>query len=159
MEKEKIAHYKTLLSKDKKSILEEARKELLKRKSGDKDKLKNLEDDAFYESEDLLKQTLSIFKKRKLSEIDHTLSMIVDHTFGHCIECGVEISESRLNAVPYAKLCIYCQDEIERSDMLSADSEPRSYRVLRKEGQFRKNFDESDSDDDLIVNMRIGEDE
>jgi RNA polymerase-binding transcription factor DksA len=102
---------------------------------------------------------LSIFKKRKLSEIDLTLSMIEDKTFGHCIECGVEISESRLNAVPYAKLCIYCQDEIERSDLLSSDSGPRSYRMLRKEGQFRKNFDESDSDDDLIVNMRIGEDE
>jgi DnaK suppressor protein len=159
MEKNKILYYKNLLLTEKKTILDDANKELRTRKSGDKDKLKSLEDDAFYESEDLLKQTLSIHKKRKLYEIESALEMIEENIFGHCTECGVEISESRLNAVPYAKLCIYCQDEIERSDLSQMDSIPRSYRLLRKEGQFRKNFDESDSDDDLIVNMRIGEDE
>ena len=159
MDNKKILYYKDLLLHEKKLIVEEARKELVKRKSGDKDKLKNLEDDAFYESVDLLKQTLSYYKKKKLSEIERAIEMIEDKTFGHCTECGVEISESRLSAVPYAKLCIYCQDETERSDMSSINSSPRSYKMIRKEGHFKKNFDESDADDDLIVNMRIGEDE
>ena len=70
MDDKKILHYKDLLLKEKKVIIDEARKSIHERKSGDKDKLKNLEDDAFYESEDLLRQTLSIFKKRKLGEID-----------------------------------------------------------------------------------------
>jgi len=159
MDKEHILYYKNLLLKEKKNILFDAQKEIHKRKSGEKDKLKSLEDDAFFESEDLLRQTLSIHKKRKLSEIESALEMIEDNSFGHCTECGVEISDSRLKAVPYAKLCIYCQDEIERSELSPTGLAPRSYRMLRKEGQFRKNFDESDSDDDLIVNMRIGEDE
>jgi len=159
MDKEKFDFYKNLLLSEKKAVMEEAHKEILKRKLGDKDKLKNLEDDAFYESEDLLRQSLSIYKKRKLAEIDHALELIEEETFGHCSECGVEISDSRLSAVPYAKLCIYCQDEIERSDFSSLSEGPRSYKMIRKEGHFRKNFDESDADDDLLVNMRIGEDE
>jgi len=159
MDEKKILHYKSILLNEKKTILEEARRELIKRKSGDKDKLKNLEDDAFYESEDLLKQAISFYKKKKLSEIDKALEMIADGTFGHCSECGVEISESRLSAVPYAKLCIYCQDEIERSELTTANTTPRTYKMIRKEGHFRRNFDETDADDDLIINMRIGEDE
>jgi DnaK suppressor protein len=157
MNEKKIDFYKKLLKAEMKVIVDEARKELSTRKNEDKEKLKNLEDDAFYESEDLLKQSLSIFKRRKLDEIESALDMIKEGTFGQCTECGVEISDSRLKAVPYAKLCLYCQDEIERSDLNYVDASPRSYKTIRKEGYFKKNFDESESDDDLLINMRIGD--
>ena len=41
-----------------------------------------------------------------LGEIDAALSRIDDGTYGHCIACGRPIGAERLEAVPYATLCI-----------------------------------------------------
>ena len=41
-----------------------------------------------------------------LGEIDAALGRIVDGTFGRCTACGRQIDEERLEAVPYAPLCI-----------------------------------------------------
>ena len=34
--------------------------------------------------------------------------------YGFCLECGAEISQPRLEALPYASLCIDCASESER---------------------------------------------
>lgn len=39
-------------------------------------------------------------------EIDEALARIDAGTYGTCVVCGKEIPEERLNAVPYATLCI-----------------------------------------------------
>lgn len=41
-----------------------------------------------------------------LGEIEAALTRIDDGTFGHCTACGRAISPERLEAVPYATLCI-----------------------------------------------------
>ncbi len=41
-----------------------------------------------------------------LFEIEAALGRIEDGTFGICIECGRPIDAERLEAVPYAKLCL-----------------------------------------------------
>ena len=41
-----------------------------------------------------------------LGEIDAALRRIEEGTFGTCAVCGKPIGEERLEAVPYAKLCI-----------------------------------------------------
>jgi len=48
-----------------------------------------------------------------LYKIDEALRMIQDGTYGKCQECGQPIKESRLRAVPFAKLCIACQEKEE----------------------------------------------
>ena len=45
--------------------------------------------------------------------IDTALEKIEDGTFGVCELCAKKINKERLNAVPYAKLCIDCQREEE----------------------------------------------
>lgn len=40
--------------------------------------------------------------------IKAALERIADGTFGTCVACGQEISEARLNAVPYAARCRNC---------------------------------------------------
>lgn len=40
--------------------------------------------------------------------IEAALDRIKDGTFGTCVACGREISEERLNAVPYAARCRNC---------------------------------------------------
>jgi DnaK suppressor protein len=41
-----------------------------------------------------------------LGEIDAALGRIDDGTYGLCVNCGKPIGEERLEAVPYATLCI-----------------------------------------------------
>ena len=49
-----------------------------------------------------------------LKEIDAALKRIEDGTFGICARCGKPIAEERLEAVPYATLCIDCKRLEER---------------------------------------------
>jgi RNA polymerase-binding protein DksA len=49
-----------------------------------------------------------------LGEIDAALERIDRGTFGLCARCGKPIGEERLEAVPYATLCIECKRLEER---------------------------------------------
>jgi DnaK suppressor protein len=48
-------------------------------------------------------------------EIDAALARIEDGTYGLCSACGGPIGEERLEAVPYATLCIEDKRAVERS--------------------------------------------
>jgi RNA polymerase-binding protein DksA len=41
-----------------------------------------------------------------LAEIDAALQRIADGTYGICVACGLPIDRERLEAVPYATLCL-----------------------------------------------------
>ena len=43
---------------------------------------------------------------RQLHEVDAALARIADGTYGVCAACGREIGEERLEALPWATLCI-----------------------------------------------------
>jgi len=45
-----------------------------------------------------------------LYEIDAALKKVEEGTFGICEDCDKLIPKQRLKAVPYAKLCIKCQE-------------------------------------------------
>ena len=47
-------------------------------------------------------------------EIDRALERIEAGTYGTCERCGAEIPEERLEAVPYATLCVACRQIEER---------------------------------------------
>lgn len=49
-----------------------------------------------------------------LLEIEDALDRLRHGEFGDCEMCGNEISPARLEAIPYAKLCIDCKRESER---------------------------------------------
>ncbi len=49
-----------------------------------------------------------------LKEIDAALGRLDDGTFGKCTRCGKQIGEERLEAMPYATLCIDCKRLEER---------------------------------------------
>lgn len=44
-----------------------------------------------------------------LLKVNRALKNINDGTYGHCAECGREISLDRLNAIPWAEKCLECQ--------------------------------------------------
>ncbi len=47
-------------------------------------------------------------------EIDRALAKIDDGTYGVCENCGQQIPEERLAAVPYATTCVTCKELEER---------------------------------------------
>ena len=53
-----------------------------------------------------------------LKFIKAALSALDKGQYGECLRCGTEINEKRLLAVPWATLCIRCQEETE-ADRLS----------------------------------------
>ncbi len=50
-----------------------------------------------------------------LSEIRFALQRIEDGSYGVCQSCDEDISEKRLTAMPWAKYCIRCQEEMDRA--------------------------------------------
>ena len=50
-----------------------------------------------------------------LAKIQTSLERIEDGTYGACEECGAKIPKTRLNAIPYANLCIKCASQLEQS--------------------------------------------
>jgi DnaK suppressor protein len=50
-----------------------------------------------------------------LQEVEDALSRISDGSYGLCRLCDAKIKPARLNAVPWAPLCIDCQENSERN--------------------------------------------
>ena len=48
-----------------------------------------------------------------LAKVNTALEKIEDGTYGLCDSCGVEINPNRLEALPWASLCLNCQDRLE----------------------------------------------
>ncbi len=51
-----------------------------------------------------------------LQEIDHALRKVYRGEFGACENCGRPITRARLEAMPYARLCLACKEEEERAN-------------------------------------------
>ena len=61
-----------------------------------------------------LDYTLEENSEHVLAEIDAALARIEDGTYGTCTSCGKQIAPERLEARPWATLCIDCQRKRER---------------------------------------------
>ncbi len=49
-----------------------------------------------------------------LQMVEVALTRIREGVFGECINCGNEINGKRLEAVPWTKYCIACQEKLEQ---------------------------------------------
>lgn len=57
---------------------------------------------------------LASSEQQSLNMIDEALRKIKDGTYGVCESCNKPIPQKRLMAMPYAKLCIKCQEDEEK---------------------------------------------
>ena len=58
--------------------------------------------------------TLEEHDERLLVAIDAALQRIENGSYGQCVNCGAPIPEGRLEAMPWATLCIDCKRKEER---------------------------------------------
>jgi RNA polymerase-binding protein DksA len=63
--------------------------------------------------------TLSLLggEKDAIDQIDGALKRIEDGSFGQCQECGKTIPQPRLEAIPYAALCVQCASREEQRSL------------------------------------------
>ena len=53
-------------------------------------------------------------ERQILQMVEGALSRIREGSFGECISCGKEINPKRLEAVPWTRHCIECQEKLEQ---------------------------------------------
>jgi DnaK suppressor protein len=61
-------------------------------------------------------------KTETLHRIDDALGRLGRGAYGVCAECGGEIAEARLSALPFAEFCRICQESLEQSSDLRPTS-------------------------------------
>ena len=106
------------------AMLKEMRKELLedvtRSMKEESDHLRfNVGDFYDHASEDRQRElalTLSNRERNKLHQIDDALKRIESGEYGFCEVTGEKIGEERLMVMPFAKLSVEAQEEIERGD-------------------------------------------
>jgi len=59
-------------------------------------------------------QWLEQDQKKRLAQIDQALARIAAGTYGICDHCGKPIPPERMEAKPYATLCVDCQSKLEK---------------------------------------------
>ena len=82
------------------------------------DGIQDLADKAASAYSKELNFSLSDGERNLLMLIDEAFNRIGDGTYGTCTNCGNEIGEKRLQAVPWTPFCIDCQ-ELQEKGMLS----------------------------------------
>jgi RNA polymerase-binding transcription factor len=97
------------LQRENSRSLEEETGELV---SGSADQ--HLADTATETVEREIGSTLEEHDERLRVAIDDALRRIEDGTYGKCVNCGAPIPEERLEAMPWATLCIDCKRREER---------------------------------------------
>ena len=89
-------------------------------RSADEDTAQDIADRAAssYTKEFLFHQSNN--DRQLLQMVDAALSRIREGTFGECISCGKEINPKRLEAVPWTRHCIECQEKLEQGRLEEA---------------------------------------
>jgi RNA polymerase-binding protein DksA len=67
-------------------------------------------DPATRDAEDQVTLAVLESEKQVLTDSQAALDRIATGTFGACERCGHAISQVRLEAMPYARLCIHCAE-------------------------------------------------
>jgi DnaK suppressor protein len=52
--------------------------------------------------------------RQLLALVEEALARIREGTFGECVNCGNEVNPKRLDAVPWTRYCIACQEKVEQ---------------------------------------------
>jgi DnaK suppressor protein len=103
-------------------VLVKRRDALRKALAGDLSLLKELRaqtsgdvvDAALDSVQDEISSQLAEVESRELARIENALQRMREGQYGLCETCAITIPLARLNALPYAALCIKCQRESER---------------------------------------------
>jgi RNA polymerase-binding transcription factor len=113
MDQKKLRGYKERLLQKKQEILEAYNKNKTYGKEADDDGAQDIADKASnsYAKEFLF--SLSNSERDLLQLVDEAIARIEEKRFGVCAVCEEEMNQKRLEAVPWARHCLACQEKQE----------------------------------------------
>lgn len=113
MNAKKIQKFKEILLEEKQKTLEGLLNENENYESLKEEVDGDIADVAFQSYEKQLLIGLSQKEKQKLEAIDAALKRVEEGTYGVCVDCGCEVEEKRLMALPWALRCVKCMSKYE----------------------------------------------
>jgi DnaK suppressor protein len=118
MDKKKLEAFKKRLEERQRELRQNVtRNELDGRNADSADMAQDIADRASssYQKEFLFHQSNN--ERQTLAMVEGALSRIREGSFGECISCGNEINAKRLEAVPWTRHCIECQEKLEKGQL------------------------------------------
>jgi RNA polymerase-binding transcription factor len=114
MDQKKLKAFREMLIAKKQEILEVYAKTKTYGQQADQEGSQDIADKASnsYTKEFLF--SLSNTERELLQQVDEALARIQDRRFGVCLSCEDEVNLKRLEAVPWARHCVPCQEKQER---------------------------------------------
>jgi len=117
MDKKRLEYYKKKLVAKREELLRNIAHTEEEGRAADEDPTVDLADKAAnsYTKEFLFGQTNN--NRSVLQLIDEALARIKENSFGLCTNCHEEVQQKRLEAVPWARHCIACQEKHEQGQL------------------------------------------
>ncbi len=114
MDKKKLDVFKKRLETRQQDLRRTVSRTQADGRSADEDTAQDIADRAAssYTKEFLFSQSNN--ERQLLQMVEKALARIREGSFGECIHCGKEINVKRLEAVPWARHCIECQEKLEQ---------------------------------------------
>jgi DnaK suppressor protein len=114
MDKKKLEAFKKRLETRQQDLRRTVSRTQADGRSADEDTAQDIADRAAssYTKEFLFSQSNN--ERQLLQMVDKALARIREGSFGECIHCGKEINAKRLEAVPWTRHCIECQEKLEQ---------------------------------------------
>ena len=114
MDKRKLEYFKKRLETRQQELRRTVTRTQQDGRSADEDSAQDVADRAAssYNKEFLFSQSNN--KRQLLQMVENALDRIRQGNFGECISCGKEINAKRLEAVPWTRHCIECQEKLEQ---------------------------------------------
>lgn len=117
MDKKRLDYYKKKLQTWREELLRAIARTEQEGREADEDPTVDLADKAAnsYTKEFLFGQTHN--DRALLQLVDDALRRIKEESFGQCVSCEQELQQKRLEAVPWTRYCINCQEKQERGQL------------------------------------------
>jgi DnaK suppressor protein len=117
MDKKKLEQFKKRLEERQAALRHTVSRNQQDGRQADEDSAQDIADRAAssYNKEFLFHQSSS--DRQTLQMVEGALERIREGTFGQCISCGKEINPRRLEAVPWTRHCIECQEKLEQGQL------------------------------------------
>jgi DnaK suppressor protein len=122
MDKKKVRAYRDRLLERRESLFSQVREAELSSRERDLEATQDPADMAANAYTKELLISMSDNDRKLLVLIDEALERVESGDYGECVNCGEPITEKRLNAVPWARYCLRCQDMKEQG-LLNEDEE------------------------------------
>lgn len=114
MEKKKLEQFKKRLEERQQALRKTVSRTEEDGRVADQDSAQDIADRAAnsYTKEFLF--SVSNNDRQLLNMVESALQRIREGSFGECVSCGNEINPKRLEAVPWTRYCIACQEKKEQ---------------------------------------------